>query len=767
MKGELCDLNLLDMKTKLNCLFDRVELCSVKLNAAVLGEGMKLGTLYPDMIMWKPVINISNEQGFEFVNFWRDILPGEDPFDMELYPGKHFPKGSTIQANLLTKESYYMSNITCEGYDVTFERLIGHSGPGALYLINIYSVNKSPQEINITIDEYIKYEDIGQPYPYVITINGETGYAKEYRVGDTVTFDCLNLFPELYNGQGFTLNGEEIAFPKNMVISSNMNFALTKREYLKGNNAPKCILSPSRLRMPNSSYKHYGYIPDLTGNGNHGQVKNSAYSHMGGVNGYSMDFARDYYRCYDTLKITDATIRVVGSNLNETNVLPGYIVYYYKALEPVDIKVSNLKPGSYFEYIYTARYGERHTVTIADNGIYSLPYSYYAPSGSDIPNGLRSDVDIEGVFIEQIGKYEGSFCFDGVEDIAIFPTLNYGGKQVLIKTNWWLNMYTFIYSQDTEMYPKFAIKLESAKDIAYSTGNYDSITYIDGILNNNILVGDLARITHNITACNKADVDEGTPSVGGRFYPEIPAVGGCTAMALYDFMLFDEIDSEETIKELNDIIGIEGNYVEKPEWYWDAYGKTNRDSDRNIIMDQVSKDEANALEARDFDWNDKSGYINNGMILRGMFEKLSNDDIPAFIDFTVIAKRQRNNNKDSDAFAIKGYYLSNGNANAFVLDQYTVANGINNISFGEKNPVTETSLITYMTPTECDGKTINRGTANDYKGFTIGRGSNGWNGMFWKLMLWSKTINKLSINMIRNMFEKDEIIDLTNPVFKK
>ena len=45
------------------------------------------------------------------------------------------------------------------------------------------------------------------------------------------------------------------------------------RTYLKANE-PSCILSPNRLRIPNSSYKILGYIPDLTGKGNHGRLNN-------------------------------------------------------------------------------------------------------------------------------------------------------------------------------------------------------------------------------------------------------------------------------------------------------------------------------------------------------------------------------------------------------------------------------------------------------------------------------------------------------------
>lgn len=51
-------------------------------------------------------------------------------------------------------------------------------------------------------------------------------------------------------------------------------------------------------------------------------------------------------------------------------------------------------------------------------------------------------------------------------------------------------------------------------------------------------------------------------------------------MALYDFMLFDNISTDDKIKELNEYVGIEAK-VELPPYYWDAYGKTNLDEDKN------------------------------------------------------------------------------------------------------------------------------------------------------------------------------------------
>lgn len=39
--------------------------------------------------------------------------------------------------------------------------------------------------------------------------------------------------------------------------------------------------------------------------------------------------------------------------------------------------------------------------------------------------------------------------------------------------------------------------------------------------------------------------------------------------------------------------------------------------------------------------------------------------------------------------------------------------------------------------------------------------------VFYKAMLYSKTIDMLSVNMLKNLFERDELIDVTNPIFKK
>ena len=91
---------------------------------------------------------------------------------------------------------------------------------------------------------------------------------------------------------------------------------------------------------------------------------------------------------------------------------------------------------------------------------------------------------------------------------------------------------------------------------AYQARN-NGQTYIDGILNKNIKASELRAITHNITITNElqAGVNQSYAVIGSNRVND----AYFTKMALYDFMLFDEISTDDKIKELNEYVGIEGN----------------------------------------------------------------------------------------------------------------------------------------------------------------------------------------------------------------
>lgn len=469
------------------------------------------------------------------------------------------------------------------------------------------TVLDSTQIIDITIDEYIKYEDIVQPFPTIFELkNVDTNvtytYGSKLKIGSEFLFDkWTNLLPELYRPTGSgRYNGNEFKTGNTYTVERTMTFSWSSpMEYLLSS-APKCIFSPSKLRMPNESYRYLGYIPDISGNGNNGVFNNFAFSKMSGVNGYLEDFTtlRDYgikgiVRTDSKIYLDESFDYDKGFWLGYTNVpSPAY-----------KVKISGIPETGMLTYTG----GVWLNLT---NGINELP----ARTNTAENHGFvvqSPNLDWSNLVIEQIPEYEGSICFDGVNDYITIPTLSEGGKQVLMKVNW-QKQDTMLYNQNPGQ-DNFAIFTNDYNNnnlvVAYASRNNGN-TYIDGVVNNNILATQLKGITHNIVATNNNIDATITPIIGSNknhdnFFAQ---------MALYDFMLFDEISTDEEIKELNNIVGIEGDYVQKPSYYWDAYGKSNLDVDKGYIKDQVSLQlnndttNNNSLKNFNFGYEGMSGY---------------------------------------------------------------------------------------------------------------------------------------------------------------
>lgn len=386
----------------------------------------KLGTLYPGMIEWRPKVNINvpvvTPPTFS-MNNGSDIITN----------GQYIPEGTEITIRIFTTTDSSVVGINeatakINGVDIELSPSGNKTYYGGKFIVS------SKQKIDITINEYIRYEDIVQPYPAIINLkqDGKTiTWGDKLKVGSDIVFvGSANLLPELYTVSETRYNGVTL-YPNTIIkVEKSMVFD-NARTYLKANE-PSCILSPNRLRIPNSSYKILGYIPDLTGKGNHGRLNNFAYTEESGAN------------------------------------------------------------------------------------------------------------------------EDGSIRFDGTDDYITIPTLSHGGKQVLMKVN--LQSYDrYLYDQRNNWSQYLAI-VSAGKTIAYEYSNKGGKTYIDGILNEHIIDKDLLNITHNITATNANIGVQYAPNIGTSF-----ARGNFAQMALFDFMLFPEISSENEIKELNDIIGIEGN----------------------------------------------------------------------------------------------------------------------------------------------------------------------------------------------------------------
>ena len=237
----------------------------------------KLGTLYPDMIEWRPIAksNIPYKQIDYFIK--------RSGAYVRLNPGDYFQSTEDIIVRVTPIRDWQLDVVSSIKVNGKNEVISVNSSYAQTAPIHI---DKSPQKIDITIDEYIRYEDIVQPYPAIINLkqDGKTiTWGDKLKVGSDIVFaGSANLLPELYTVSDTRYNGVTL-YPNTIIkVEKSMVFD-NARTYLKANE-PSCILSPNRLRIPNSSYKILGYIPDLTGKGNHGRLNNFAYTEESGAN---------------------------------------------------------------------------------------------------------------------------------------------------------------------------------------------------------------------------------------------------------------------------------------------------------------------------------------------------------------------------------------------------------------------------------------------------------------------------------------------------
>ena len=733
-----------------------------------------------DYVQWNPNIKANVSKYSVTANIRKT-----DGTTLKLVNGQFY--STSITGNLVLdivppyKDSDEVTNVVIDGKSYTPTK----DSSGNYYRLEIPLV--FPKEINITIQEYVRYEDIVQPYPVLLRFkdenNNEISWGDKIKLGSSITriglFNDCNLLKDIYTVSNAKLNGNPLTSTPH-VVERQMVFTCTAT-WIFDDNEPKCILSPRLLHAPNSSYKILRHIPDISGHGNHGVIHNSAYAE--------------------------------GSGVNE----------------------------------------------------------------------------------------DGSYQFDGVDDFITIPTLSKGGKQVLMKVNW-STLNGFIYDQRPASGDKtFGIYAQDDV-IAYSQHNNGN-TYIDGIINNNIIGNNLSKIIHNIVAT--CDVNNSiTPSIGKRSYSN----SYFAQMSLYDFMLFDEISTDDKIKELNTYIGITPK-VTLPNYYWDNYGKKNTDANRSYIDEQVSLQKTgtsvNPLENFNIGYEGMSGYngypvvfgvnktwkqlptynfiysINdnkihitkvlganrglifsyvkqndqlyditeipsfkirvsglkgdsklkysyirtkdavyqtlldldngihelpkslaptnsisnnswigftispiveneitfdcditievlpeyeNGLAYDGVSDFTDNKNIPIFTDFTAIIKRVDLDAKnDNSTVMFKGNKIYESSiGNGFILDYcYNSKNYV--YSYGKLNQIKrDDSKIIYLTPESYNGNSIIKGENEDNPGLVFGKY---WKGIIYKTILYSKTISLLEINFLKNLMEKDEIIDLNNKIF--
>lgn len=154
----------------------------------------------------------------------------------------------------------------------------------------------------------------------------------------------------------------------------------------------------------------------------------------------------------------------------------------------------------------------------------------------------------------------------------------------------------------------------------------------------------------------------------------------------------------------------------------------------------------------------------NGLVYDGVSDFTDNKNIPIFTDFTAIIKRVDLDAKnDNSTVMFKGNKIYESSiGNGFILDYcYNSKNYV--YSYGKLNQIErDDSKIIYLTPKSYNGNPIIKGENRDNLGLVLGKY---WKGIIYKTILYSKTISLLEINFLKNLMEKDEIIDINHPIF--
>lgn len=738
----------------------------------------KLGTLYPDMVEFRPVIK-SNASYDNIVFYYKNE---------KVENGTYLTVGSSIGMHISLSSSPVneIKSITVNGIPATFKY---HDANNNIYQYDFNLTSKSPQKINITIDEYIRFEDIVQPYPLFFEFTDENGnlisWGGKAKVGNTITrsksVSNANILAGLYNTSNYKLNGKPLE-GNSYVVEKQMVFTCTAT-YLFDNNEPKCILSPSRLRIPNSSYKILGYIPDISGHGNHGVIHNSVYAKGSGVNedgSYQFDGVDDF--------VTIPTLSSGGKQvLMKVNSLNSDVNVIYDQRLPTNMK------GTF--------------AIMCDN---NLAYSSWNTGQTYIDGILNKN--IIGNQLVNI-THNLTITNDGVtNNNSKSPFI---GKSTDTEKHANMSLYDFMLFDNISTDDKIKelneyVGIEAKIELPPYYWDAYGKTNLDGdkatIQQRGVAVGDYDLTNYN-HAYEGMSGYNGYPVVFGanKTWEQMPT-GTFTwniddnklhitkALIAGNGLLFSYVKLNGSLLNVKEIpsFKIKVSGLEGKSKLWYRYLKTeDAISETTVVLENGTHElpksyiPSDSLHdgvwigftvspisegVKEFDCDITIEVLpeyENGLVYDAITDYSKNANIPALDDFTAIIKREWLKNQGCPL--IKGSKVyEGGNGNALLLEWDKAYNFV----FYKRTDIMEGELpdnISFITPTNYNGNVITRGSEQDTNGICIaGDGNAGFaNMVFYKLILYPKTIPLLQINFLKNLMERDEIIDLNNPIFIK
>lgn len=297
---------------------------------------------------------------------------------------------------------------------------------------------------------------------------------------------------------------------------------------------------PTKQSVPtNEILKTNPYLQDFSGNNRPLKLNNFLFAAMSGVGGYDIA-STNILPDRANVTVTDNRIIHITKKLSTTdnmvNIVPASSNPTHK------FKVTGLSDGRQVSLVN--RNGGFYTF---DNGEHEVTLTY--PEGTtSLYNaiGVTGNIGDMDVTIEFLPKYPNALVTDGVDDYGQVQNLQQGVK-VLFYTCNNFRLSQILYDQrkvgyDTIQSSYFSI-FARANTIAYNARNVDGITYIDGELNESIIVDNLLKKKTIITIVNNSVDSEktGRPS----FFSTYNNLGYFANLAFYNSIGFDSVPTKQ------------------------------------------------------------------------------------------------------------------------------------------------------------------------------------------------------------------------------
>lgn len=594
----------------------------------------KLGSLYPDnSFPLRPVVTVNSST--KSIQYF-DVVTGKS-----LAVGDYVAKEQQIQLNIMLNDIDEVIKVTIDGKEVP---LYSYNDGYYRYRFNI---RNSYPKIDITIQEYVKYDDIVQPYPVIFVLQDkesgkELTYGNYVKVGDIIKVKSVIYYnQDLWSIHGYQIGDDSKIYSynelinKDIVVTKPLSFSCIKK-WLLSTAEPLFVYDPAIFT--NNAIKTLGYLPDISGQNRHLKLYNFSYEGMSGKDGYPVVFGKNktwenirpendnwkyglsstgitIYKALDTTPLLYTIIRESGGTIKPVSI-PSF-----------KINVKGLQDGESIRYRYFSidNPSTYSNIIITKNGKHELPASVPLQSDStilDVYIGfqviLNNNESVKGLIIEILPDYKDSLYFNGITNAASVLNLDHGGKCLVTKINYKFNQESIcIYDQRKntleENNKKFALLATQLTDIAYGS-RLEGNTYINNVLNNYVRSSELENVEHVATLVSSVVEDSNTKA---PLFGRANTNQNYAQFAMYRTILLPEVPNAADRAILNKWCGLPTGYLPKPEYYWDVTGKSNSDTaTRNTIKNlgtakpvaSTSDEDAYSLENKNVAYEGMSGY---------------------------------------------------------------------------------------------------------------------------------------------------------------